>query len=463
MPFPAFRCCLVFFVILLSASGFGSAYGFFWEPDVTREQLNGICEARGGVSSPGLLFVDGYYQPSGGPLFGFEEVIRRLGKGRFQFFEMDSSWVERSYTWGDFDLRQIEGEGRYTRFYLAERGDPNCRAFEEYLGSSRGLAKKKTYLRAYGIYPKHCIAAVKTDVLRSEYGIGFRRMQDPEIPEVSWAIDEVKRMSTGERYAGSSSFRYCLKGEKKNGRCRGDREDIYSCPSREKKTENFETIYYQTLKATPNPILERQLTEVDIREPSTVEVERVIPELLEVIEGKDNIPKLYGDEVLDLYQSMDAEGYAWFDYRNDIMKDGRTHNNAIPLLCIINEQKRKMLKIDITCLGPPRSRGWYDLCCIRAIPEDGIYFLAWGGRQEPREKANNFKILKYSWGGQLEKVVAGVLPFEFVTDKEHLHYYAKLKIQKGQYLFSIFDVMREDDLIPDIHPSKEYKFRITIK
>lgn len=325
---------------------------------IPKEELDKICEVRGGLSSPGPLYVDGYYLPTASPLFGFDQVRTRLSKARFQFFEMDTAWVRKSGSWGDFNDRIIKGQGRYTRFYLAERGDPNCEVYEEYLKVSRGLAKKKVMLRAYGVYPDHCIAAVKTDELKSEYGIFTREPADPDIGEVTWFIDEIKNTKTGEVHSSFSEFQHCYKGRKSNGGCRGGSKETYSCPiDRKERRKDSKVIYYETFKATENPILEKNLTIEEIREPVTIETDLVDPELVGLLKGKENIKKLWRDEVLDLYKSMDGEGYAWFEYRDEPMEDGRTHNRAIAQLCVLRDEDRKLLKIDINAIGSPYSGG----------------------------------------------------------------------------------------------------------
>lgn len=464
----AYAQILFLTAFLLSGCDAGNLTALF-KSKIPEEKLDKICKARGGLSTPGPLYVDGYYQPSAGPLFGFEEVQTRLGKARFQFFEMDSAWVHRSNRWGQFKLTKIKGQGRYTRFYLAERGDPNCEAYEEYLEGPRDIAKTKTILRASGIYPDHCIAAINTDELLSEYGISHRNVPDSDILEVKWDIAEIKDMKSGESYAGFSEFRHCYKGRLAKGGCRGDQ--YYDCPVKTAKPDDdAKVIYYQTFKSTPNPILEKQLSTEEIREPVTVPVHTVTPELIEIVEGKENIKKLWFDKVLDLYMSMDAEGYAWFESRNERWnEDGTKYNSNQPQICFIRDKDRKLLKIDIGIYNP-RTVQVYDFCCIRAVPNDGVYFIAWGGRSQLYEKANHFKILKYSWDGKLERITAGVLPFEFFAKHKKgkpVHFYGNLKIEKSHFYFSVFEskVLEMDgNNVLDADGTqfvKEYKFQVS--
>lgn len=109
---------------------------------------------------------------------------------------------------------------------------------------------------------------------------------------------------------------------------------------------------------------------------------------------------------------------------------------------MISEEDRRYLKADISIFSA-RKGTHYEFCCLRAIPGDGVYFIAWSGRVRDNEKAKHFKILKYSWSGKLERITAGTLPFPFITlgTPTHItkgppsHYYGKLKIGKEHYFF----------------------------
>jgi hypothetical protein len=436
---------------------------------MSTEKLDKICEARGGLSSPGPLEVDGYYLPGASAAFGYEEMRLKLGGARFQFFEMDTAWVEKSGTWGEYRPARIKGNGRYTRFYIAERGNPDCSVYEKFLDETSDKAENKLYLRLYGIYPKHCIAAVKTDELKSRYGIINKIQQDPEIKEVTWDIDEIRNLKSGEVYASYSRFQHCYKGRKDNGDCRGGSEETYSCPAvKSEKSKHFKDIFYKTFKASPNPILEKRLTVEELHDPVTIPVDTVTPELIEVIEGKENLKQIWGDNVRDLYMSKEAEGYALFEERKraevwDV--NGVTHTSNQPQLCMISEEDRRYLKVDISIYNS-RNNKFYDFNCLRAIPGDGVYFIAWGGRSELTEKANNFKILRYSWSGKLERITAGTLPFTFLarySKGEPWNFYAKLRIDKGYYYFSILETFDSDFAVGPMQPTKEHKFRIPIK
>lgn len=432
-------------------------------PEVPKETLDKICEARGGLDSPGPLYVDGYYQPLSGPMFGYGQVEIRLTKARFQYFEMDSDGVKKGFNWSDYNVSKIKGSGRYTRFYVAELGDPNCEAFKDYFRFSHKRAEKKLRLRAYGLYPDHCIAAIRTDERKSKYGLSLRKFQDPELPELTWRSTEVRELPSDKIYASNREFTFCRQGRKKNGKCRGGRKNKYTCPSAwQDANKNSDAIYYETFKSTPNSILEKTLTTINVWEPVSIDIDWVEPELVEVLEGKENIKKLINDEVLDLYMSKDAEGYAYFSSRRLPWEVDPKRDVDQKQLWAIRQEDRSLLKIDVGIENPhDLKKGFFNYCCIRAIPGDGIYFIAWGGRNERYIEANHFRILRYNWDGKLTKMTAGTLPFTFITEGDPYQFYGKLKIEKGYYSFSVLETFKKDKSGGrSLHPSKEYRFRV---
>lgn len=203
-------------MILVLCGAIVCSAGFFSsQPDITREQLDEICEKRGGYRSPGRLYVDGYHYPSASPMFGIDQVLNLLGRSRFQYLEMDSAWVKKSYSWYPYKITKIKGNGKYIRFYTTDRGDENCEAFEEFLKKVQRPSKEKLLLRASGIYPNHCVAAIKTNDLKSEYTFHVSRLRDPELPEVNWRSTSVTAIDTGEQYASYNEFAYCFEGKDK--------------------------------------------------------------------------------------------------------------------------------------------------------------------------------------------------------------------------------------------------------
>lgn len=446
---------LLMFVLLLSGCDQINLISLFSHKKA-KEKLDKICEARGGLSSPGPLVVDGYYLPTAGPMFGVGGVLRRLGAERFKYLEMNADWVEKAFSWNDLNPTRIKGKGKYIRFYLADLGDPNCRAYDYYLKNNRGLAGRKLMLRVDGIYPDHCVGAVRTDELKSTYKIGFHQEKDPDLRKVTWGIDEIGNIKTGKSYAEFRAFRYNY-----------IRGGSYICPApKSEKFKDRDKIYHEILKATPNLALKKKLKVEEIRDPVTVLEDTVSPELIEVVEGKENIKALIFDEVLDLYMSKDAEGLAFFDKRQERWQENGTfYNSDQPQLCVIREEDRRFLKIDISIYDPKKVKT-YDFCCLQAIPGDGIYFIATGTRGGHTEKANHFKILKYSWSGKLERISSGGLPIPF-SSKYDLgrprDFYGKLKIGKGYYYFSILETLDQHLSDGAMQPTKEYKFRVPIK
>ncbi|WP_163336237.1 hypothetical protein [Desulfopila sp. IMCC35008] len=400
------------------------------------EELEEICEARGGLDSPGPIAVDGYYQESASPLFGTEEVMARLGKRRFQFLEMDSDWVKSNHTWGKFNLKKVQGKGKYFRFYLAHRGDPNCEAYEEYIGDQYDSAKSKLFLRSYGIYPESCFAAIMTDERKSKYGFAHYNVEDSENPKVSWNVLSFQDLETGEDQSRYNSFTYCYAGVNSEGYCRGwGQNRSFSCrPKVEGYNNPTNSVYRGSFKATPNPYLKKKLVTKEIHGPFDIKETRVVPELIEKIGGERNIPRVRGDAVKDWYDCIEMDGYGHFSERAVSWEEGdKKYKSLQPQIVFINDSGRKLLKTDID-FADPRKRKSYDYCCLRA-EKDGVYFIAWGGRQELTEKANNFKIIKYSWDGVPEKILAGTLPFQFQVSGGSYHAYANLRIEKNYIYF----------------------------
>lgn len=121
------------------------------------------------------------------------------------------------------------------------------------------------------------------------------------------------------------------------------------------------------------------------------------------------------------------------------------------------------MKVDIVN-SDSKLKQYYDYCCLRA-EDDGVYFIAWGGRQEHTEKAGNFKIIKYSWDGVPEKILAGTLPFEFEVTGGSRHFYANLLIEKDYCYFSVYKFDADDFLYgPNVvQPIYDYRFCVPNK
>ncbi len=330
-------------------------------PRIPEERLSEICEAQGGLKSPGRLAVDGYYQASSSPMFGTEQIIGKLGKNRFQFIEMDTAWVNENNSWGEFNLKKVKGKGKYTRFYLAKRGDPNCEAYEGYIGDARRSAKKKISLRAYGIYPESCVAAIRTDERKGKYRVMGYYKEDSAYPEIIWEVSAVKDLETGENYASYSQFKYCYKGRKKNGSCRGVSKDIFMCkPTVEPYDNPTSSIYNFTLEGTPNPYLKKKLVTKEIHGPFDVPETPVVPELMEKIGGERNIPRVLWDDVRDWYMSREKEGYGYFGARNvSWQENDKRFTSSQYQLLFINDIDRIFYKADIT-VSRPKLRRYYD-------------------------------------------------------------------------------------------------------
>ena len=280
-------------------------------------------------------------------------------------------------------------------------------------------------------------------------------------------------IATGKVHASYNSFRYCYRGKEDDDSCRGGRSKTFTCrPKVEGYKNPTDSIYFGTVQSTPNPLLKKRLEHIDVREPFTVKPQLVTPELVEVLEGKENIEPLKKDEVMDLFKSIDTEGYAWFgmrDYRHTYShsdpfprkgyKEGQIIHHKADQIYIINDEKRVLYKADIpfatTYLG-----GRYHFCCIRAIEGDGIYFIAYPQNIHKKKLPyNHFSIAKFSWEGKLVQLVEGDLPFEFILRGEPHHEYGKLRIDKDCYNFSVL-VDKGDSSVRWFQPIKEYIFRV---
>ncbi len=470
MAVAAFTICFFAFLPLSCQADFLDFLGI--TSGLEEEELQKICDARAGFESPGPISADGYYQPGASGLYGIDEIIYELGKGRFQYVEMDSKWVDNVHTWWPFTILSAKGNGRYTRFYLSKRGDPNCEAYESYVTRESWRSKAKAQLRVHGIYPDNCIAVVKTDTLKSKYKRAARTEDDTEIENLIWRRHEVTEQATGKVYASYKSFRYCFRGKDEDGSCRGGPGKTFRCRPKVEGYQNpTEAIYYGTIRNTPNPILKKRLEHINVREPFTLKPQLVTPELVEVLEGKENIEPLTEDEAGDFFKPIDFEGYAWFgrrDYRHRYShsdpyprngyKEGQMISHQVDQINIINDKKRILYKTDIpfatTILG-----GYYHFCCIRAIEGDGIYFIAYPKNIHKKKLPySHFSIAKFSWEGKLERLIEGDLPFEYILRGEPHHRYGKMRIDKDYFYFSVLVYNSEPN--DDFYLTKEYVFRV---
>lgn len=437
-----------------------SGFSFWWEAsEETRDKVKAICEERGGLNKPpGRLYVDGYYLERTSPMFGVDQMMKILTHNRFQFLEMDSDWVKKHGSWWPFDRYKIKGTGKYIRFYIAKAGDENCAAYENYIKEER--SKTICFLRAYGLYPDSCVAAVKTDSLKSEYGIYVDYENDLEMEDIRWHHSSIRENTTGKIYAGFKSFNYCWKGRKESGSCRGGSSQRYDCYKDRPGVDKMETsfvIYNDTLRSTPNPLLKKRLEFVDIRKPIKVPINHVTPELLETVTDRSKIEVLDGDAYFDLYKPTDPEGRVWFENRHVKWEEnGEGHVARQPLLVIIDDSKRKILKVDIN-VGNKKGHRGYEFSNLRAIEGDAIYFIA-----RKMLHGEHFWIMRYSWQGELLRVTVGKLPFPLQVTDEYQRWYAHLDIFDSEYRFSLLDARYHNKGKP-FHPRKEIKFRIPFK
>ncbi len=441
---------------------------------VEAKELFRICADRGGLQGryQERLSVDGYYLPRTSPMFGIDQIVNILVRERYQFFEMDTAWVKRHGGWSPFSRRLIGGKGKYIRFYITKAGDENCTAYRDYVQFQGN--KTKTFLRANGLYPESCMAAVKTDTLKSTYGIIVTLEQDREKKEIEWEYDAIRNLSTGDIYASYQSFTHCWQGRKKNGSCRGGSGKRYRCPDDLGKRldicKKSGAIYYCIFKSTPNPHLKKRLTLIDINEPIPVPIHYVTPELLETVTDKTKIKELKGDEYFDLYRPFDREGRVWFEKKRAHWVEGdEKHSTQYLQLAILNDTERKLLQVDIH-LGKkgmqlhPKVEGkvsvFDNFGNLRAIPGDAIYFIL---TPSVNSKNNNkFFIMRYSWQGKLLRITAGDMPFPIIKKNEYQRRYAHLQVLEDEYRFSVLDDCYQCGYKP-LKPRKEFKFRVPFK
>lgn len=441
--------------------------GFFsLERLPSRRQVLEACEKRGGLKSPGPLYVEGFYfgalQDYGSGFARIEEII---GDQRLNFIEVKASSVFKDSRRRVYRASKIRGTGKYVRFYLAERDDPDCAAYYALNGGDHDSMSSGSmyHLRKDGIYPNLCIAAIRTDELKSQYRAkSLYDVPDPEVEGLSWYREELVNFKTGEVHSSYNAFRHCLNGKKSNGKCKDGA--IQRCPLLAKTPEGSRQ-QAEDLRAIPRYIvkgkdskLDKELEVIEISSPPAVEEDYVEPELVEVIEGRENIPPLLW------WDARDMSGY-WYDDNGyaTFIKGGPPFDiNAI------RESDRKLLKIDIKLpLTDAKyekvGRSSYSYCCLRTIQNDGIYFIAWGGGHENVEKANNFKVVKYNWDGQVEKITAGSVPLSMKNKNKVGQYFSKLKIEPDYYTFSVVEIHDHYNYPNRKFPQKEYKFRVPFK
>ncbi len=292
---------------------------------------------------------------------------------------------------------------------------------------------------------------------------------DPEEDGITWQRFAIKNLDTNEVYASYNTFTHCYNGKNKSGYCRSSNTAPFKCPQYEARRRNDEidAIRRSIFKSNPGiSILPPKLVIQEVRDPNYVDEKVAVPELLEVVEGMENIERIYGDEVQDLFSSRDVEGRAWFNSRSQMDENRKRYGPRLKVLKIINEQTGKLYEVDILFPDPKRKPGLgsnaWSYCCIRAIPGDGIYFIVWGGRNARSAEPEEFKIIKYSWQGKQERITAAVLPIKYFTGHQGRvsSYFANLSVDTDRYYFSIYEVNHAHKSGRVMLPEKEYKFQI---
>lgn len=440
-------------ILLLSCTGCGSL-------EIPEEELNVMCEAEAGLHTDGPIQVDGFYYP-GEEDFSLKSMIAILSFDRFQYIELDTDASPLYLHLVKFYQQpnmSDQYKARYIRFSVAKRGDPRCMAYEEYLKSNeKAIATHKVY----GLHPNACIAVEYTDFLLSEYGVFDRAELDPRYPNSAWIFFEIRHLATDTVKTDFSIFQYCKEGFSEKETCHGGKKNLFLCPPSARKTRlNRYTFFHQALFATPNPLLAPKLTDKVINVPIPQPIPEGRPVLLETIEREESLSSITGAKAQNIFFPRDPNGFTWISkHPITFTLNGEKRRATQPHLSIINEKERKLLKVNIN-IGQEGKRWGYRFSSIRTIPSEAIYFIAWGGRQETHEPAENFYILCYSWEGALKRITKGTLPFEFLRIGAPHHHYANLSIHEDHYRFSILEE-EGDTLSQDrIQSSREYRFKL---